>query len=123
MKAIKKYTQNLDEQFYAYGDKRWRITRLLKLAETLESFELPLKHLNIWYLYPEPNTTLCFVEHVKKVNLADLTYPIILDEEGYVMDGRHRIMKALLENKKSILAVRFDKTPLHCFIVEDKSKK
>ncbi len=52
-----------------------------------------------------------FVGHIQKVLDADLTYPIILDDEGYVMDGRHRIAKALLEGHESIKFVRFEKTP------------
>jgi len=48
-----------------------------------------------------------------------LSYPIILDDEGYVMDGRHRIFKALLKNKPSIKAVRFTKTPKCDFIKAD----
>ncbi len=116
----KKYTQNLDDHTFQYGKYRWRVTRLHKLAETLKPFEIPLKHLNIWCLYPEPDTTLSFIDHVKRVNFADLKHPIILDEEGSIMDGRHRVLRALMEEKKTILAVRFDKTPPHCFVKEEK---
>ena len=56
-----------------------------------------------------------FVQHIEKVNSADLECPIILDEEGYVMDGRHRIAKALLQKVNSIKAVRFEKTPDCCY--------
>ena len=52
--------------------------------------------------------------HMKSVNSANLKYPIILDEDGEVMDGRHRIMKAMLENKKTIKAVRFNENPSPC---------
>lgn len=121
-KAIAKYTQDLDDQCYAYGNKRWRISRLIKLSEDLIPFDIPLKHFNIFNLHPKSSTTMEFVDDVKRINLADLTKPIILDDEGYCMDGRHRVIKALLDNKESIKAVRFDKTPPHCFIHEsDKS--
>ena len=111
-----KYTQNLDDQVYSEGKKSWRISRLLKLVEDMESFEIPLKHLNIYNLYPKIESTNDFINHVKRVNLADLKCPIILDEEGYVMDGRHRIAKAILKRKKKILAVRFNETPPCCYI-------
>jgi len=55
---------------------------------------------------------LNFVAHMHQVYEADLSYPIILDEDGYVMDGRHRIAKALFLGLKTIKAVRFERTPL-----------
>ncbi|GAG07020.1 unnamed protein product, partial [marine sediment metagenome] len=51
-----------------------------------------------------------------QVNDADLSCPIILDDEGYVMDGRHRVMKALLLKKETIKAVRFEKNPVHDYL-------
>ncbi|MDQ6746414.1 MAG: hypothetical protein M3Z27_10435 [Actinomycetota bacterium] len=38
---------------------------------------------------------------------ADLSYPIILGHDGRVMDGMHRIARALLEGRNEIDAVRF----------------
>ena len=54
------------------------------------------------------------VMHMKAVNDADLKRPIILDEDGELMDGRHRLMKAMLLGKKTIKAVRFDENPSPC---------
>ena len=48
---------------------------------------------------------------MKRVQQADLNCPIILDESGFVMDGWHRIAKALFEGRKTIKAVRFRETP------------
>lgn len=52
--------------------------------------------------------------HMAAINAADLSYPIILDEDGEIMDGRHRIMKAMLAGEKTIKAVRFDENPSPC---------
>lgn len=54
--------------------------------------------------------------HMKAVNEADMAYPIILDEDGDLMDGRHRLMHAMLNEHKTIKAVRFDKNPEPCSI-------
>ena len=35
-------------------------------------------------------------------------YPIILGSDGRVMDGLHRIAKALLEGRTTIAAVKFE---------------
>ncbi len=51
------------------------------------------------------------VMHMKAVQEADLNFPIILDEDGEVMDGRHRIMRAMLEGLETVKAVRFEENP------------
>jgi len=101
----------IDDQYFKDGNRKWRVSRLILLASKLDTFVIPLKHLNIYNLHPEVKSTREFIDHVKLVMNADMDCPIILDEEGYVMDGRHRICRALLEGMKTIKAVRFDKTP------------
>ena len=49
--------------------------------------------------------------HAKRMMDADVTKPIILDEGGVVMDGGHRIARALIEGRTTIPAVRFQKNP------------
>ena len=107
--------KTLDEQTFTWEKRVWRITRLIQLAKDLEPFEIPLKHMNVYNLYPEIKSCKGFVEHMQKVLDADLKFPIILDDEGYVMDGRHRVAKVLLEKRETILAVRFDETPTCCY--------
>lgn len=53
--------------------------------------------------------------HMHAVEAADLSCPIILDEDGEIMDGRHRVMKALYLEQPTIRAVRFDVNPTPCF--------
>jgi hypothetical protein len=48
---------------------------------------------------------------MRLIEEADLSYPIILAASGEVMDGRHRIAKAALENQRDILAVQFVQDP------------
>ena len=72
--------------------------------------EVPLNHLHLYYTY-EKLTLREMVMHMKAVNDADLEKPIILDEDGELMDGRHRLMKAMLTGAESIKVVRFDENP------------
>jgi hypothetical protein len=106
------------ENFTSYSKQRcelgnhvWSVPRLIELSKELEVLEIPLIHLNIFSSYGVINLRQ-MVEHFKSVNACDLDYPIILDEDGEVMDGRHRLIKALMEDKKTIKAVRFVKNPL-----------
>ena len=42
---------------------------------------------------------------------ADLTFPVILSSDGRIMDGMHRVLKALLAGLSHISAVRFSSDP------------
>jgi len=42
---------------------------------------------------------------------TDLRYPVILSADGRVMDGMHRVAKAYVEGRESVVAVRFGETP------------
>jgi hypothetical protein len=64
-----------------------------------------------WCGEGEPLTWRSLLEHVKLMDEADLSFPIILSASGAVMDGRHRIAKALREGRAEVEAVQFDEDP------------
>jgi hypothetical protein len=51
------------------------------------------------------------VEHLSLIEQADLAFPIILSSDGRVMDGMHRVAKALMRGDQVIEAVRFARDP------------
>lgn len=85
----------------------------MQLAKDLPVMEIPLDHLHVYQTY-ERLTLREMVMHMNAVNAANLDCPIILDEDGELMDGRHRIMKAMLLGEKTIKAVRFEENPNPC---------
>lgn len=58
-----------------------------------------------------PPTVRILVRHMQLVKSANLSYPIIIGADGRVMDGMHRVAKALLEDRATVLAVKFDVQP------------
>ena len=107
-----------DTQVSNIGNHTWSVPRLFALAKDLPVMEIPLDHLCIWQTYTKL-TIRQMVMHMKAVEAADLEFPIILDEDGEIMDGRHRIMKAILLGHKTIKAVRFDENPPPCRVKDD----
>lgn len=103
------------KQMCQLGRNSWSVARLFELARELPVMDIPLDHLNIYYVY-EKLTLREMAAHMMAVNAADLSKPIILDEDGEVMDGRHRILKAIMTDAKTIKAVRFDVNPSPCEI-------
>ena len=59
------------------------------------------------------------VDHTRLILDCDMAFPIILSSEGRVMDGMHRVCKALLQGLKEIEAVRFVNDPEPDFIGVD----
>lgn len=97
-----------------HSDERgtWDVYKLWELSKDLpvtmrdpDSFP----EMNDWSWDEEINIKI-FVEHMERVLEADLSFPIILDAEGNVMDGHHRLAKAALEGVK-VRVVQFEITP------------
>lgn len=105
------------DQMCSIGRHKWSVPRLLELARSLPVMEVPLDHMTLYYTY-EKLTAREMVMHMRAVNAADLDCPIILDEDGEIMDGRHRLMKAMLIGAPTIKAVRFDENPPPCQVTE-----
>lgn len=59
----------------------------------------------------EGQTWRAMVQHIVLMDQADLSYPIILSSSGAVMDGMHRVAKALREGRVDITAVQFEHDP------------
>lgn len=90
---------------YCAGDNYYEVQELIRLAENLEEFDLPLYAINMNHAICQ-NTLYSFLYHHKRVQKADLSYPVILDSTGYICDGWHRVAKAILEGRTTIKAKR-----------------
>jgi hypothetical protein len=98
--------------FYA-----WDVDKLIEKTKELPQISVRLDQIeeldeNYWYqeLNASP-TCRSIVEHFHLVNEASLSYPIILSKDGRVMDGMHRVAKALLLGHREIKAVKFEIEP------------
>ncbi|XOV84654.1 MAG: hypothetical protein ACFHXK_05940 [bacterium] len=66
---------------------------------------------NHWYFSGGDPTPRSIIEHLQLIQACDLSYPIILDAQGRLMDGMHRVCKAVMADERQILAVRFTTDP------------
>jgi hypothetical protein len=106
-----------DQQMARLGSHQWAVPRLFELARNLPIMDVVIDHMSVYFTY-EKLTLRELVGHMKAVEAADLERPIILDEDGCLMDGRHRLMKAILLGHRTIKAVRFDENPSPCRVDE-----
>ena len=100
----------LSENTYRIGNKYWRVTTLIQYAKEkkYEIFDLPLIGIDISITPFDFND---FLYHSNLVNKADTNYPIILDDNGYIADGWHRVAKSILNGENTIKAIRLEEMP------------
>lgn len=110
----------MKEQTYSFprDGKRyvWKVPRLWELSQDFKVFEFEISKfsgfdLDVWYCGVNVPTVRSVYEHALRINAADFKYPIILDAEGIVLDGVHRLLKAKSLGKTTVPAVRFDEMP------------
>ncbi len=104
-----------DDQSITIGDKIYNIYAAIQLAESLPVINLTIADMYIGYPSPCYDNFRSFISHIKCVNDADLKYPILLNENNVIMDGKHRLAKAILLGRKTIKAKRFIKDPASCY--------
>jgi hypothetical protein len=85
-----------------------RLVRLDRIRELDEPY---------WFGEEAPRPTCrALIDHMKLIEEADLSSPIVLSSKGGVMDGMHRVAKALLLGRKMIEAVQFEEDPEPDFV-------
>jgi hypothetical protein len=95
------------------GLRAWNVHRLVDLTNSLPRERVPLsaiRELDEPYWGNDGTRQLTcrqVVDHARLINACDFTYPVVLSSDGRVMDGMHRICKALLLGHDNIDAVRF----------------
>ena len=94
------------------GLDAWDVDRLIELSR-----DLPVRHIEVSSIsqldtaYWSPTQALTvrqIAEHFRLVREVDPSYPIILAADGRVMDGMHRVIRALIDGQTTIPAVQFE---------------
>lgn len=95
------------------GFDAWDVDRLIELARELPVHTIAVESITeidseYWFKGSDAAPTVRnVVEHARLMLEVELSYPVILAHDGRVMDGMHRIARALLEGAREIRAVRF----------------
>lgn len=94
----------------------WDVHRLVELSRDLPREWVPLNNIreldeSFWSNEGQRMTCRQVVEHARLMQECDLAFPVILSSDRRVMDGMHRICKALLLGRDTIEAVRFREDP------------
>ncbi len=98
------------------GLDAWDVDRLIHMTASLPAEEVPLTSIwevdtVYWFDQSQRPTVRRVLEHVRLIEEVDLSYPIILGPDGRLMDGMHRVARAILEGRETIAAVRLPELP------------
>lgn len=109
--------------FVEHTGNVWRIETLILASARLKTFRFYLDNISLndpitWRLANVRDATF----HFNRVNSADLSVPIVLRSDGCIMDGWHRVIKAIVQKRKYILARQFVKNPPPDFILPKNNK-
>lgn len=98
---------------YGTGDgKSWSVARLIKLSEEFPEYEVPVFTFPTWLWPWEDDLSLdSFINHAHRVQNADLSIPILISPSGAIIDGMHRLCKAILEKKETVKVKYFKELP------------
>jgi hypothetical protein len=99
------------------GLQAWDIDRLVELSRNFPVKKVAvdaIRELDEVYWFDDDDekpTCRRVLEHIALIEETDLSFPIILAADGRVMDGMHRVAKAVLEGIDTVDAVRFESDP------------
>jgi hypothetical protein len=99
------------------GWDAWDVGRLIRLTEGLPVIDVPLDSISevdtVYWFHGENDlpTVRNVITHARLIRDVDPSFPVILGGDGRVMDGMHRIARALLDGRSTIRAVRFETLP------------
>ena len=99
------------------GYYAWDVDRLVELTKNYNRQWVKIETIQeidqtYWFgdKHDKP-TCRAIVGHMRLIKETDINYPIILSSDGRLMDGMHRVAKALLEGQKTIEVVQFSQDP------------
>jgi hypothetical protein len=100
----------------ARGLDAWDVHRLVELSRDLPVEQVEVASLAdvdtpYWFHSGQPASVRAVVEHARLIHEVDVSYPIILGPDGRILDGMHRVARALLAGRATIRAVRLEVLP------------
>jgi hypothetical protein len=101
----------------ANGFDAWDVDRLVELTRSLPVFDVDVSSITevdsvYWFDELHEPTVRGVIEHMQLISAVDTSHPIILGPDSRVMDGMHRIARALIDGRSTIPAVQFTRLPM-----------
>ncbi len=98
------------------GLDAWDVDNLIQASADLPVENVALDSIaevdtDFWFKFGPTPTVRRIIDQIRLIQDVDLSFPIILGADGRVMDGMHRVARAILDGHSTIKAVRFVNEP------------
>lgn len=118
------YVYSVDMMFAYLKENEYPVTKL-KVDEYIDTLEYPGwgdPANKVYYsAFDVINSPMKYQDDYKRILKADLSYPIIISDQGFIVDGVHRLAKSYLEKREYIKAYIFDDELMKKFIITKKT--
>lgn len=97
-----------------YSDREgnlYSVARLIDDTKHLPTFDVPVAALGVGDVIWAGSSIFELALHVRKCMDADLDCPILLDWNGDIADGRHRLIAAIAKGRRTLKARRMTWKP------------
>jgi hypothetical protein len=122
----RRFADGMRKQYHIRNSERgllaWDVDRLLRLTSEEEPVDWPLERIReldeVFWFSGDGDKPTCrrVAEHAKLIRETSLDHPIIIDPDGRVMDGMHRVCKALIGGLKTVRAAQLSAMPEPDFV-------
>lgn len=98
---------------YTRNGETWDAPTLVEYCKDKKypTFRLPIEAIPLDSLPFKVGNVHDFIYQCVRVMDVDLNYPIILDDMGVICDGWHRVVRAVIDGKEHIDAIRILEMP------------
>lgn len=114
------------DMMFAYLKNNKYPIKKINVEEYMDTLEYPgwgEPDKNIYYSAMDVvNNPKKYSDDYKRILKADLSYPIIISSDNFIVDGVHRLTKAFLSKKKTIKAYIFNDDLMKKFKLMNKTK-
>ena len=96
---------------------RWKAKTLWEFSQKYDVHDLPVENFldelnkDRWFSNYHTPTVINVARHLTRVLNADLQFPIIVFNNKIVLDGTHRLVKAILLGEKTVRAIVLPELP------------
>lgn len=99
------------EQKQSYKNNDYSVSRLIDFSKKYKTETVDIRCIDKYYTFlDEKYDIVDFVNEIKRIENADLKYPILI-HNGFIMDGKHRLAKAIWQGKKTIKVKFLEELP------------
>jgi hypothetical protein len=111
LKMYKEFPSHPENEHYTVDGKVYPVIALWEEAKKYKAFALPLDAIDLRQELCEVKNHSDLFYQCMKVSECDPDFPIILDNYGTIADGRRRVIKAMMEGRATIQAIRLGTMP------------